>query len=159
MVLIVFFFNRLGVSILNKPQFTNEVEGLFGVFDGGRNDEVIKIIDDVIRDTVLEEARQGSANQNSLKYAMLSIHRLEQFSCVYFWLALLFKCSSVILIIFLVKVSNLSVNYTATSFLLLFSLNIKLKESLNIIAILKRGITQFLSFFFFSQYFLNLFWP
>lgn len=50
------------------------------MFDGGRNDEVIKIIDDVIRDTVLEEARQGSANQNSLKYAMLSIHRLEQFS-------------------------------------------------------------------------------
>lgn len=80
MVLIVIFFYRLGVSILNKPQFTNEVEGLFGVFDGGRNDEVIKIIDDVISDTVLEEARQGSANQNSLKYAMLSIHRLEQFS-------------------------------------------------------------------------------
>lgn len=80
MVLIVFFLNRLGVSILNKPQFTNEVGGLFGVFDGGRNDEVIKIIDDVISDTVLEEARQGSANQNSLKYAMLSIHRLEQFS-------------------------------------------------------------------------------
>lgn len=50
------------------------------MFDGGRNDEVIKIIDDVISDTVLEEARQGSANQNSLKYAMLSIHRLEQFS-------------------------------------------------------------------------------
>lgn len=69
------FSYRLGVSILNKPQFTNEVEGLFGVFDGGRNDEVIKIIDDVISDTVLEEARQGSANQNSLKYAMLSIHR------------------------------------------------------------------------------------
>nr|XP_034338092.1 PH domain leucine-rich repeat-containing protein phosphatase 2 isoform X2 [Crassostrea gigas] len=66
--------NKLGVSILNKPQFTNEVEGLFGVFDGGRNDEVIKIIDDVISDTVLEEARQGSSNQNSLKYAMLSIH-------------------------------------------------------------------------------------
>lgn len=45
------------------------------MFDGGRNDEVIKIIDDVISETVLEEARQGSASQQSLKYALLSVHR------------------------------------------------------------------------------------
>lgn len=125
------------------------------MFDGGRNDEVIKIIDDVIRDTVLEEARQGSANQNSLKYAMLSIHRLEQFSCVYFWLALLFKCSSVILIIFLVKVSNLSVNYTATSFLLLFSLNIKLKESLKYYCSFKKRNNSISFFFLFFSIFLE----
>ncbi|XP_061163217.1 PH domain leucine-rich repeat-containing protein phosphatase 2-like isoform X1 [Saccostrea echinata] len=66
--------NKLCVTILNKPQFTNEVEGLFGVFDGGRNEEVIKIIDDVISDTVLEESNQSSANQQSLKYALLSVH-------------------------------------------------------------------------------------
>lgn len=93
MVLIVFFFNRFGVFILNKFQFINEVEGLFGVFDGGRNDEVIKIIDDVISDIVLEEVRQGLVNQNSLKYVMLFIYRLEQFLCVYFLFVLLFKCS------------------------------------------------------------------
>lgn len=45
------------------------------MFDGGRNDEVIKIIDDVISETVLEEARQGSTSQQSLKYALLSVHR------------------------------------------------------------------------------------
>lgn len=87
------FFYRFGVFILNKFQFINEVEGLFGVFDGGRNDEVIKIIDDVIRDIVLEEVRQGLVNQNSLKYVMLFIYRLEQFLCVYFLFVLLFKCS------------------------------------------------------------------
>lgn len=140
MVLIVFFFNRFGVFILNKFQFINEVEGLFGVFDGGCNDEVIKIIDDVISDIVLEEVRQGLVNQNSLKYVMLFIYRLEQFLCVYFLFVLLFKCSLVILIIFLVKVSNFFVNYIVISFFLFFSLNIKLKEFLNIIVILKRGI-------------------
>lgn len=87
------FFYRFGVFILNKFQFINEVEGLFGVFDGGRNDEVIKIIDDVISDIVLEEVRQGLFNQNSLKYVMLFIYRLEQFLCVYFLFVLLFKCS------------------------------------------------------------------
>lgn len=86
------FFYRFGVFILNKFQFINEVEGLFGVFDGGRNDEVIKIIDDVISDIVLEEVRQGLFNQNSLKYVMLFIYRLEQF---FFNLIFLFVLSFV----------------------------------------------------------------
>lgn len=59
------------------------------------------------------------------------------------------------MIIFLVIVSNLSVKYTATSFLLLFSLNIKLKESLKYYCSFKERNNSISFFFLFFSIFLD----
>jgi len=44
------------------------------MFDGGRNDEVTKILSEVICDTLLEESKLTS-NNSYMKYTMLSAHR------------------------------------------------------------------------------------
>ncbi|XP_060073754.1 PH domain leucine-rich repeat-containing protein phosphatase 2-like [Ylistrum balloti] len=66
--------NKLSVAIVNKPKFTNEVEGLFGMFDGGRNDEVTKILGDIICDTLLAESKTISSQKLCMKYTMLAAH-------------------------------------------------------------------------------------
>ncbi|KAK3086917.1 hypothetical protein FSP39_025370 [Pinctada imbricata] len=65
---------RLSVSILNKSSFNNEDEGLFGMFDGGRNDEVTKALHDSFADTFLSELNNSTSQEDPLKYAMLSAH-------------------------------------------------------------------------------------
>ncbi|XP_069113658.1 PH domain leucine-rich repeat-containing protein phosphatase 2-like isoform X2 [Argopecten irradians] len=66
--------NKLSVAIVNKPKFTNEVEGLFGMFDGGRNDEVTKILGDIICDTLLGESKTITSQKDCMKYTMLAAH-------------------------------------------------------------------------------------
>ncbi|XP_021366210.1 PH domain leucine-rich repeat-containing protein phosphatase 2-like isoform X2 [Mizuhopecten yessoensis] len=66
--------NKLSVAIVNKPKFTNEVEGLFGMFDGGRNDEVTKILGEVICDTMLDESKTMTSQKHCMKYTMLAAH-------------------------------------------------------------------------------------
>ncbi|XP_033753992.1 PH domain leucine-rich repeat-containing protein phosphatase 2-like isoform X2 [Pecten maximus] len=66
--------NKLSVAIVNKPKFTNEVEGLFGMFDGGRNDEVTKILGDIICDTLLAESKTMTSQKDCMKYTMLAAH-------------------------------------------------------------------------------------
>lgn len=73
--LIVAFIFRLSVAIINKPSFTNEVEGVFGIFDGGRNDEVVKVITDHMDKTMLGEIHHQTTHDSYLKYTMLSMHR------------------------------------------------------------------------------------
>ncbi|VDI24410.1 PH domain and leucine-rich repeat-containing protein phosphatase [Mytilus galloprovincialis] len=66
--------NKLSVSIINKPSFTNEVEGLFGIFDGGRNDEVVKVITDNVDKTLLGEIHHQTTHYSYMKYTMLALH-------------------------------------------------------------------------------------
>lgn len=64
---------------MNKPKFTNEIEGLFAMFDGGRNDEVTKILGDVICDTLLEESKTMTSQKHCMMYTMLSAHAYVSF--------------------------------------------------------------------------------
>jgi hypothetical protein len=63
------------VVIINKPSFTNEVEGLFGIFDGGRNDEVVKLVLDNVDKAILSEIHHQTTHHNYMKYTMLALHR------------------------------------------------------------------------------------
>ena len=71
----------MSVAIINKPSFTNEVEGLFGIFDGGRNDEVVKLIVDNVDKTMLGEIHHQTTHHSYMKYTMLALHRLVFIDC------------------------------------------------------------------------------
>lgn len=71
--------NKLCVAILNKTKFNRTHEdALFGIFDGGKSDEVALLLADIMEDTVLEELNSSSnptGGTSYMKYAMLSAHR------------------------------------------------------------------------------------
>lgn len=50
-------------------------EGCFGIFDGGRNDEVVKQLESNMATILLQEAAHKGSQQKYMKYAMLSAHR------------------------------------------------------------------------------------
>ncbi|GAB1598342.1 PH domain leucine-rich repeat-containing protein phosphatase 2-like isoform X1 [Argonauta hians] len=71
--------NKLCVAILNKPKFNkNGEDGLFGIFDGGRNEEVARTLSEIIADTLLEELHSpllAPGGTAYMKYTFLSCHR------------------------------------------------------------------------------------
>ena len=69
------FYFRLTVSLINQPKFNNGEEGLFALFDGGKNDEVTRILSNKIRALVKEELCHPLTRKDYLKYAMLAAHR------------------------------------------------------------------------------------
>lgn len=71
--------NKLCVAILNKTKFNRTGEdALFGIFDGGKSDEVALLLADIMEETVLEELNcplTPSGGTSYMKYTMLSAHR------------------------------------------------------------------------------------
>ena len=69
------YFYRLTVSMINQPKFRDGEEGLFALFDGGRNDEVTRILSSKIRALIEEELQHPTTGKEYLKYTMLAAHR------------------------------------------------------------------------------------
>lgn len=71
----MFVLHRLSVSIVNRPKFSEGKEGLFAVFDGGRNDEVTRILSNRITAVIEEEYKNSVMGPEYLKYTFLAAHR------------------------------------------------------------------------------------
>lgn len=67
--------NKLSVSIVNRPRFNEGQEGVFALFDGGRNDEVTRILANWVTAVLEEEQKHPMTRQDYLKYTFLSAHR------------------------------------------------------------------------------------
>ncbi|XP_046588915.1 PH domain leucine-rich repeat-containing protein phosphatase 2 [Neodiprion lecontei] len=65
---------KLFVSQIRMPAFCN-VEGLFGVFDGGSNQEAPVCLQEMIPRLLLEERTIKETSKDYLKYTLLSAHR------------------------------------------------------------------------------------
>lgn len=57
------------------PKMSSAGEGCFGIFDGGRNDEVVKELESNMASILLQEAAHQGSQQKYMKYAMLAAHR------------------------------------------------------------------------------------
>ena len=66
--------HRLYVSQVRMPSFCN-VEGLFGIFDGGSNQEAPSALQEMIPRLLLEERTVRETSKEYLKYTLLSAHR------------------------------------------------------------------------------------
>ena len=62
--------------MLKILRFGSDNESLFGMFDGGRNNDVPKIILDKIGEIVRDEMLHHHTANMYMKYSMLSMHRL-----------------------------------------------------------------------------------
>ncbi|XP_071092127.1 PH domain leucine-rich repeat-containing protein phosphatase 2-like [Haliotis cracherodii] len=67
--------NKLSVAMLNKSKFSEAGDALFGIFDGGRNDEVAKLMIELTPAIVAEEKEKMPTQEGFLKYTMLSAHK------------------------------------------------------------------------------------
>ncbi|XP_019887893.2 protein phosphatase PHLPP-like protein isoform X2 [Ooceraea biroi] len=65
---------KLYVSQVRMPSFCN-VEGLFGIFDGGSNQEAPSALQEMIPRLLLEERTVRETSKEYLKYTLLSAHR------------------------------------------------------------------------------------
>ncbi|XP_076232908.1 PH domain leucine-rich repeat protein phosphatase [Calliopsis andreniformis] len=65
---------RLYISQVRMPSFCN-VEGLFGIFDGGSNQEAPSALQEMIPRLLLEERTVRETSKEYLKYTLLSAHR------------------------------------------------------------------------------------
>jgi hypothetical protein len=63
------------VSIINRPKFSEGREGLFALFDGGRNDEVTRILSNRFVSVMEEEYKHPVTSPEYLKYTLLAAHR------------------------------------------------------------------------------------
>ncbi|XP_020290995.1 PH domain leucine-rich repeat-containing protein phosphatase 2 isoform X2 [Pseudomyrmex gracilis] len=65
---------KLYISQVRMPSFCN-VEGLFGIFDGGSNQEAPNALQEMIPRLLLEERTVRETSKEYLKYTLLSAHR------------------------------------------------------------------------------------
>ncbi|XP_050462769.1 uncharacterized protein LOC126857408 isoform X2 [Cataglyphis hispanica] len=65
---------KLYISQVRMPSFCN-VEGLFGIFDGGSNQETPSTLQEMIPRLLLEERTIRETSKEYLKYTLLSAHR------------------------------------------------------------------------------------
>ncbi|XP_024947402.1 PH domain leucine-rich repeat-containing protein phosphatase 2 isoform X2 [Cephus cinctus] len=65
---------KLYVSQIRMPAFCN-VEGLFGIFDGGSNQEAPSALQEMIPRILLEERTVRETSKDYIKYTLLSAHR------------------------------------------------------------------------------------
>ena len=63
------------MTVINRPKYNEGQEGLFALFDGGRNDEVTRILSNKIGALVEEELNHPITGKDYLKYTMLAAHR------------------------------------------------------------------------------------
>jgi PH domain/leucine-rich repeat-containing protein phosphatase len=63
------------VKLLKMVKFRNENEALFGMFDGGYNDEVPKLLVEKMPNIVAEEIAHADTALEYMKYSFLSAHR------------------------------------------------------------------------------------
>lgn len=68
------FIRRLYISQVRMPSFCN-IEGLFGIFDGGSNQEAPSTLQEMIPRLLLEERTVRETSNEYLKYTLLSAHR------------------------------------------------------------------------------------
>lgn len=57
-------------------KFRSENDSLFAMFDGGQNNEVPKILMEIMAETVREEMTHHQTSEAYIKYSLLSAHRL-----------------------------------------------------------------------------------
>ena len=74
-MLVSFVIIRLCISTLKILKFRNESEAVFGMFDGGHNNEVPKMLLDTMAEIIQEELSNPQTQHHYMKYAMLSAHR------------------------------------------------------------------------------------
>jgi len=67
---------RLCVSILKQLRF-NPDESLFGMFDGGHNSNVPRLIVHRIAEVLRDAMMHHESPSEYMKYAMLAMHRFE----------------------------------------------------------------------------------
>ncbi|XP_041375510.1 PH domain leucine-rich repeat-containing protein phosphatase 2-like [Gigantopelta aegis] len=67
--------NKLSVAMLNRTHFSESGDALFGVFDGGRNDEIAKLLAEGLPSILQEEQSQNPSSEIFMKYTLLSAHR------------------------------------------------------------------------------------
>ena len=72
------YFCRLCIATLKILKFRNENEAVFGMFDGGHNDEVPKLLLDSVPEILQDELLNTSTQHKYIKYAMLTAHRSVQ---------------------------------------------------------------------------------
>ncbi|XP_063972964.1 protein phosphatase PHLPP-like protein isoform X2 [Diachasmimorpha longicaudata] len=65
---------KLYISQIRMPSFCN-TEGLFGIFDGGTNQEAPSALQEMIPRLLLEERTIRETSKDYLKYTLLSAHR------------------------------------------------------------------------------------
>ena len=68
---------RLCVAMLRLLQFRSEDDALFGMFDGGRNDEVPKLLVASLPALLREQMEKHTTPAKYMKYTMLAAHRSE----------------------------------------------------------------------------------
>ena len=66
---------RLCIATLRILKFESENESLFGMFDGGHNNEVPKILLDTVPSIVRDEMRRDRDGDKYMKYSVLTAHR------------------------------------------------------------------------------------
>ncbi|ESN89930.1 hypothetical protein HELRODRAFT_91230, partial [Helobdella robusta] len=67
--------NRLCIQIVKHLDLNNSRDCLVGMFDGGRNQELPKLIAKKVHQIVLDEINHPTTNEKFLKYSMLTAHR------------------------------------------------------------------------------------
>lgn len=66
---------RLCIAMIKQLKFGSENESFFGMFDGGRNNEVPKVLVEIMGDIVREEMSHHQTSKTYMKYALLTAHR------------------------------------------------------------------------------------
>lgn len=66
---------RLSVKVLSIAQLRSESDGLFAVFDGGRNGEVAQILLDNFPSIIQHELANCKKKELYMKYAVLTAHK------------------------------------------------------------------------------------
>lgn len=61
--------------MIRQLKFGSENESLFGMFDGGRNNEVPKLLMETMADIVREEMSHYKTSRDYMKYSLLTAHR------------------------------------------------------------------------------------
>lgn len=66
--------NKLCVATLKLLHFRSENESVFGMFDGGHNNEVPSLLLEHMEDVLLTEQSDKHTSHSYMKYAMLNAH-------------------------------------------------------------------------------------
>lgn len=61
--------------MIRQLKFGSENESLFGMFDGGRNNEVPKLLMETMAEIVREEMSHYKTSHDYMKYSLLTAHR------------------------------------------------------------------------------------
>ena len=74
-ILLFFPVSRLCISALRLLKFRKVNEALFAMFDGGRNNEVPKLLASTVPQILCDELDNPMTSSDYMKYTMLAAHR------------------------------------------------------------------------------------